>query len=181
MALMKKIIPLLFFILLLAACTPGGEPNPAPIVTQTVGGYPAPEVSSTQPGYPGPSNPESAQSAAEPAPTINPSLAQVKGTFHLEKPPSIPYVLYLAPTVKDSKGQEIVFNFDRNIAIPAVPDNQGDFNFVNVPPGRYGMIFDLIATSYLMTVPGKQETLLITVNGNETVDLGRLNYEAPPE
>ncbi len=184
MACMKKLTPLVLLILLLTACGPSSTPAPASkaATVPASSGYPAPAASSpTKPGYPAPSNGGSTEEAASPTATIDPALGQVKGVFHLEKIPDMPFVLYLAPTVKDSKGQEIVVNFNRDISIPAVPDRQGNFTFVNVPPGRYGLVYDAIGTSFLMTVPGKQETLIITVNGNETVNLGQLNYEAPPE
>ncbi len=94
--------------------------------------------------------------------------------------PAMVYVLYLSPTVKDNQGREIIVNFDRNISILAEPNERGQFSFVNVPPGQYGLVYDAISTSYLMSIPGKDETLLITVNGNETIDLGVLKYENPP-
>jgi hypothetical protein len=183
--MMKKFISL-FLPLLIAACastTPTSSPSPAVQPEETTAGaYPAPvEMMATlPPGYPAPLSNDSSDSIPPSSPTIDPNLAQVKGVFQLLEEPSMVFVLYLAPTVKDADGREIVVNFNREIAIPSVPDEKGNFLFVNVPPGNYGLVYDAISTSYLMTEPGKPQSLIIKVNGNETIDLGLLKYENPP-
>jgi hypothetical protein len=56
----------------------------------------------------------------------------------------------------------------------------GVFVINNVPPGRYGLVLDLVATSYILRKPGVNEDLVITVEPDTQVDLGSLVYDELP-
>lgn len=179
---MKKIVySLALFLLFLSGCgtiTPTSQD-----ITDSSpynGDYPLPAGSndSLSSGYPEPTNNE--RQVTIPNPTQDLQLGQVKGKFLIDGKPSSGFVLYLAPVVSDAEGTEIVVNFERTKSYSTAPDEHGTFTFGNIPSGRYGLVFDQISASYLMTWPGKEDSLIISVENGKTLDLGPLDYEAPP-
>lgn len=181
---MKRII-LILMLLLLSACsstptaavsTPeatGGEP-----ASDYPAGYPVPQVNPTEnrEGYPAPE----ATPTAEPSPTPDATKGNIKGQILLKGQPVTHGVLYFSEVIKDENGQEIVVTFDRYSPFRSTMDANGNFYVANLPPGRYGVVFDLVTNSFLLMTPDQKQSLIVTVAENETLDMGALDYQDLP-
>jgi hypothetical protein len=88
--------------------------------------------------------------------------------------------LYLAETIKDNTGREVVAAMDRVRSPRTVTDDQGRFVFPNISPGNYGLVLDYVFESYLLLKPDSQEALLIEVSAEKQIDLGTLLYDSLP-
>ncbi len=60
-------------------------------------------------------------------------------------------------------------------------DEDGFFAIRDVPPGRYGLVLDLVMSSYILRQPGAGGDLVIAVEADEQVDLGTLVYDQLPD
>lgn len=181
MDMAKKIIFILL-IFLFSACTPSTKTSTM-FPTQEIQGtdYPVTTEPEGEPIPPYPVEEETETvSSYDQIPTPDSALGQVKGTFIIEGKPMTMYRIYLAKVLADSEGLEIVVGFERSESYPAYVDEEGNFYFANVLPGRYGLILDQVTRSFLMTWPGKEDSLIITVDANKVLDLGVLEYETPP-
>lgn len=119
-----------------------------------------------------------------PTVTMAPGTGRVNGVLQVgtsvEQQPAKNALLYLAETIKDSSGIDSFAALDRINSPKTVSDDQGRFVFSNVPPGKYGLILDVITNSYLLMKPGSEEALLIEVSAEQQVDLGTLLYDSLP-
>lgn len=89
--------------------------------------------------------------------------------------------LYLAPAIKDEKGQEAFVGFDRQSPLQSITDSQGCFAFYDIPVGRYGLVLDDIISSYLLMRPDGQDAMLVVITDETTLqDLGQLIYDSLP-
>lgn len=88
--------------------------------------------------------------------------------------------LFLAPIGKTEEGVEVAAILDRLSNPRATTDNGGNFSFYNVPPGRYGLVFDQVPQSFLLNRPPKGDSLVIEVTAGEVTDVGRLVYDEFP-
>jgi len=122
--------------------------------------------------------------APAPTETLRPDIGRVFGVLQVRlestTQPITNTILYLAPTVRDSTGKEVLFGFERTSPLKIVTDNEGRFVFSNVPPGNYGLVVDKIIASYLLLKPDSEEALLIQVSGGQEANLGILVYESLP-
>lgn len=163
-----------------AEITPG---YPAPLQDATPdSSYPAPPVY-TGPGYPEPdiAATQAAGLAAQvELPEQDPDLGSVTGVLLTNNTPVVNATLYLAEVLKDDQGRESVASFDRVNSPRTFTDAQGRFRFVNVPPGRYGLVLDKILDSYLLNDPETGGQFLITVEVGQEADLGELDHEDLP-
>jgi len=107
-------------------------------------------------------------------------MGRVSGILQVGSHPAKNALLYLAETIKDSAGIDSFAAMDRIRSPKAVADDQGRFVFSNVPPGNYGLILDVITSSYLLMKPDSEEVLLIEVSAEKQVDLGTLLYDSLP-
>ena len=89
-------------------------------------------------------------------------------------------ILYLAETLRGDSGEESLAAFDRVRSPRTQTDDQGRFVFMNVQPGKYGLVLDTVVNSYLLLWPGEQEAILIEISKGETVDLGTLTFDSLP-
>lgn len=166
---------------------PTNIPKTAPTNTLNEQAYPAPPLSGAYPAptsynpYPEPGteplSPATESPTAIPQ-TPNPNLGVVKGSLLLVDQPVGRVILYLAEVVTSASGGRVVA-LDRTKSIRATTDEQGNFVFINVPPGVYGLVFDRIIDSYLLLMPAGDD-LIMTITANEQIDLGALNYDDLP-
>ncbi len=146
-------------------------------------GYPAPGQNNA--AYPPPAQAQPTQ-PSEPLveATQDPAMGSVIGVLQLLEGGSAKPVggqtLYLARVIVGSDGQERAASFSQQTAPRARTDDQGAFRFVNVPPGRYGLVIDIVIESYLLNDPTSGASLLLTVEGPQVVDLGELAFTTLP-
>jgi hypothetical protein len=155
------------------------------VVAPTPGsGYPA---QIDIPPYPGsvasaPSQP--IQTTPEITQTTDPQMGIVKGTLQFgtegDHEPVAGQLLYLGEIIKDSEGEERVASLNRSASPRTYTDPDGSFQFINVPPGRYGLILDTVIEAYLLSDPQTGASFAMTVNSGETLELGDLVYEDLP-
>lgn len=117
-------------------------------------------------------------------PTPVPGMGSVRGAlFVRENGVEVPVrgaLLFLAPTVRTAEGVEVAVGLDRTSAPYAHTDENGNFYFYNVPPGRYGLVFDLLSQAFLLNRPFDGGDLIITVTADQTTSLDRLVYDRLP-
>ena len=117
-------------------------------------------------------------------PTTNPEKASISGVLMTQSEngsePVPNAILYLAETIEDETGVEAFAALDRVNSPKAITNENGEFNFFDVPPGQYGLVLDRIVNSYLLLHPGEQEVILIVAERGEAVDLGTLIYDELP-
>lgn len=183
---MKKLVFFIVFILFLSACS-----SPTPVATTTpeetppteasAEAYPAPTVFQ-DPAYPEPEDSASPQPVASPSPLPDPGLetGHVTGILLQSGEPAANAILYLAEVIADDQGEERVASYDRVNSPKSVTDNQGNFAFTDIPPGKYGLVLDVVVSAYLLLDPETGEQFLFTISGGEITDLGELDHEDLP-
>jgi hypothetical protein len=62
----------------------------------------------------------------------------------------------------------------------ALTDGNGRFVFTDIPPGKYTLILDKIAETYLLDHPEDASDLLIIPEAGQVLDLGELVYSQLP-
>jgi len=111
-------------------------------------------------------------------------LGAVKGVLQLKTSTGIKpvdhVILYLAEVVRDTEGNERVVSMDRINSPRAYTDTDGYFEFINVPPSKYGLVLDTITNSYLLGHPVTGEDMLFEVKAGEVLDVGALIYDLLP-
>lgn len=193
--MLYRLLCFVILAVLLGACNPTTTPDPvnqtnSPAITSEAAAYPYPSVDLTagQTGYPAPNLttdpypiPTTDFSVLLVEVTPDPMMGQVTGEILLKGKP-LPYQLFfLADVLKDNKtGMELATALDRSSAPSTVSNEEGVFNFANVPPGRYGLIFINATDTYLLLYPGKQEAILVTVEEGGKIDLGVLDFDDLP-
>ena len=116
------------------------------------------------------------------APTWTPDaqLSQVIGRLLLRGKPVADLNLYLGGTIKDSQGLEFAASLNRLQDPTALTDKDGNFHFMNVPPGRYVLIIDNVTSVSLLMDPTGNQAILLTLEPGDKKDLGVLDYTDLP-
>jgi len=184
---------------LLAACSQpaqipqGDSPTAAPATGQ---GYPAPASGTAPAGdssaypapassaaYPSPEAPANDEPLVVPQPSSN-EVGVVSGTLIRIKddgsrePVGIG-ALYLGGLLADEGGTEGMVSVDKTTDPQAQINSRGEFVFVDVPAGRYGLMYDNYRNMILLNDPETSGAFIIEVAGGETKDLGELGYPLP--
>ncbi len=185
--------------------TPEATSAPAPTAAGT-DAYPAPNSAypgpnSAYPGpnsaYPGPNSAYPGPGAADFGPTVSsepivvpePSSADV-GVAHGklfritdsgEREPLAGYNVYLGNILRNNQGDESLVQLDRGTAPRAQLNALGEFVFVDVPAGRYGLMLDMVRGAVLLNDPDDGSDLIIEIQGGQVIDLGEMAYPLPVE
>jgi hypothetical protein len=152
--------------------------------------YPGPAETSAYPSpqngyndyspYPYPMPTSQGNGSILPTFTTDPSMGNVTGRL-LENDSGVENItLYLAEVLKDKTNRDIVAGLDRANSPVAVTTKNGLFTFVNVTPGRYALILDVITNQFMMNYPGEDSPIIIQVESGSEMDLGELNYDSLP-
>ena len=161
--------------------TESGYPSP-PIETTVESGYPPPVEIPTVAGYPEPNSDQSGEFYATPGPIPQASSSSgvVVGTILVNNEPIPNLTIYLAEVLVDGEGQERVASYDRVNSPRAFTDEEGQFVFVNIIPGKYGLVLDTVLSSYLLHLPQEDIALAINVAAGEVTSVELLNYDSLP-
>jgi protocatechuate 3,4-dioxygenase beta subunit len=117
-----------------------------------------------------------------PTQTTNPEYGIVTGTILLAGNPVAGKILYLAELIVSTDGQEIAAGLNPASSPMAITDENGYFKFVNVQPGRYGMIIDTGISSSLVMMPNSpNEAIKIQVESKSKIDMGTMDYTELPD
>jgi len=87
--------------------------------------------------------------------------------------------LYLGTLLKTADGVDAMVQLDRNTSPATTTNGLGQFLFVDLPPGRYGLMLDAIEGALLLNRPDDGTDLIIEVTGGQVNDLGELAYPFP--
>jgi hypothetical protein len=91
------------------------------------------------------------------------------------------YNLYLGNILQNNEGNESLVELDRGTAPKAQLNALGEFVFVDVPAGRYGLMIDLVRGAALLNDPDDGSDLIVEIQGGQIVDLGEMAYPLPVE
>ncbi len=188
-----RILTIALFAMVMVGCA-SAEPTQAPknLVTPQATAYPGTGLSpeGAYPGYPAPTPPPSLESTSYPEPIVVQNIAtpttaagtgKVTGKMLLKGVIVKNVALGLGAVLKSKEGAELVTSFGRPQSPTADTRDDGTFTFVNVPPGRYGLIFADLPETYLLIYPGKKDAILMTVEAEKTLDLGVLDFADLPK
>jgi len=188
---------------LLSACSaPSAQPSTNTAVPTVPGEQPAATAVSAYPGpgatgaYPGPgaTGAYPAPGNEPPAPTVSmepiivpqPASGEVgitTGTlYRIDGENRIPITnatLYLGALLQTAEGVDAMVQMDRNVAPKTITNGLGQFLFLDLPPGRYGLMLDAIEGALLLNQPDDGTDLIIEVTGGQVNDLGELAYPFP--
>lgn len=200
MRLLRLLPLMLLAVALLGACSQAATPPAQPTTESTsvpseqpaataAGAYPAPDSA-----YPAPNNSAAYPGGEPPAPTVDsnpivvpqPASAEVgvlTGTiFRIEgdQRTAIPGArLVLGTLLQTTEGVDAGVQLDRNVAPATTTNGLGQFVFADVPPGRYGLMFDAVEGVLLLNNPEDGGDMIIEITGGEVIDLGELAYPLP--
>lgn len=142
--------------------------------------YPFPIEEPSQSDYPVPQ--EGATSVVVlPQVTRDQSLGSIKGRILLNGKPVQFADLYLAELLVNEEGKEVVFSFDRYSPLRTQTNQNGEFEFLNVPDGKYGLVYDIVVESVLLLDPQTGDQLKFIIEGGKSIDTGDLDFRELPK
>jgi hypothetical protein len=200
---------LVLFLLVLVGCSSPETPTPtdtSPAPEPTTETYPTPDDTETE-TYPEPDDaqpeaypePSGAEVAPYPMSTDISEPTVTPGAFLVPTPSTGEVgvvtgqllrledgetegmddaVLYLGGIIQADEGLELV-ELDKQVAPMAETDALGNFVFTDVPPERYGLMYDTPRGTLLLKNPETSQDMIIEVTGGEVISLGELPYELP--
>ncbi len=86
----------------------------------------------------------------------------------------------LGETLSDDDDIERIVAYDPSAAPVSYTNSTGRFRFENLKPGRYGLILDIVLSSFLLFQEGTPNAILFDITAGEVTDLGRLEYSELP-
>ena len=90
--------------------------------------------------------------------------------------PVVDVKLAIGETLSDDEDTERVVAYDPSSAPVAYTDSSGRFVFENLQSGRYGLILDIVLSSFLLYQEGTLNAILFDITDGEMTDLGNLEY-----
>lgn len=142
--------------------------------------YPFPMEEPSQSGYPAPQG-EANSVAVLPQVTRDPLLGSIKGRILLNGKPVQFADLYLAELLVNEEGKEVVFSFDRHSSLRTQTNQNGEFEFLNVPDGKYGLVYDVIVESVLLLDPRTGDQLKFIIEGGQSIETDDLDFLELPK
>ncbi|MCY3711175.1 MAG: hypothetical protein OXG26_19980 [Caldilineaceae bacterium] len=88
--------------------------------------------------------------------------------------------LAIGETLSDDEGTERVVAYDPSTAPITYTDASGRFMFEDLESGRYGLILDIVMSSFLLYQEGTLDAVLFEITDGEMTDLGNLEYSELP-
>lgn len=85
--------------------------------------------------------------------------------------------LYLAKLLPDDDFP--LFELEMGVSPKATMYETGEFIIIDVPPGRYGLVFWTPLNSFLINDPKTGTTLIVTVQADKLIDLGKVTPPSP--
>ena len=178
----KKFILFISLIVISSSCStviPSGTTTPTS-TNQIATAYPPyipPTELPTKNGYPAPIEilPTSMTG------TMDPQKGEVVGVLQLKGAPVASTNLYLADIIPNPQATEVAVHMERGKSPSALTDQNGNFNFVNIPPGRYALMFDAPPNAYLLLDLKTHLAITVSVTAGAKADLGTLNYDDLPK
>jgi hypothetical protein len=106
----------------------------------------------------------------------SPGKAVLKGRIDRSQPSNVLLgEMFLGKAVPTSNPEVDLIELDEKTAPKAlVRRDTGDFIFIDVEPGKYGLIVWQPTDSHLVDDPKTQQTLFVTLEPNQTQDVGTL-------
>lgn len=144
---------------------------PYPSVATVPSVYPYPLPMATEPTY---------FATLGPVPTPGTDWGVVTGRLFMNKKAMSNAKLYLADLSKDDKGTETIASYSASSSPWAYSDENGNFAFSQIPPGRYSLVYYFVVDSFLLNEPGEDKSLILTVESGKVTDLGDLYYTDLP-
>lgn len=91
-------------------------------------------------------------------------------------------IIAVADVLTNTESAEAVaaFRYQAQASPQTNTDENGFFAISNVPPGRYGLVLDMVMTSFILRQPGVNEDMVVTVEADAQVDMGPLVYDKLP-
>ncbi|NJM05094.1 hypothetical protein HC891_00960 [Candidatus Gracilibacteria bacterium] len=197
---------LTFLLLTLVACNaPAVEPTNVPAETSNT---PAPDASTyplpaatadsayplptPQSPYPGPGGGAAGAVptvAAESGPLVVPTPGAETGVVigkFLNNPPDgtgvVPIagrILFLGRVISNAAGVEGLVEIDRLTAPNAVINADGEFAFIDITPGSYGVMIDTVQGPQLLNDPETGVSMVVEVVAGQIVDIGEKTFVIP--
>ncbi|MBN1371483.1 MAG: hypothetical protein JW987_06045 [Anaerolineaceae bacterium] len=178
---MKKYF-LIALIFLLTSCSPGVSTSATSAVTENLASTPVDNIENAYPviietAYPIEMPNPDTSIQTEPSASGTGTLT---GTILLNGRPVVNVNLFLAQTLTNSEGAEIVAEMDVVTSPRSFTNSAGEFIITNIKPGRYALILDIAVKSFLLTFPDNQETILMTIEPDLIIELGVLDFTELP-
>lgn len=144
--------------------------------------YPPPAIIPTVAGYPEPNSDLGVELDATPGPVPEPSSSSgvVVGVIQVNNEPIPNLTIYLAEVLTDGEGLERVASYDRVMSPRAFTNEDGQFVFSNILPGRYGLVLDTVLSAYLLHLPQEDTAMVITVEAGQVTEIELLDYDSLP-
>jgi hypothetical protein len=103
-------------------------------------------------------------------PTSQPGMGTVQGVLAR----GMGGDLYLAKLLPDDEFP--LFELEMEVSPKAIMSEMGEFIFINVPPGRYGLVFWTPLNSSLINDPRTDTTLVISVEADKPINMGEIDF-----
>lgn len=92
--------------------------------------------------------------------------------------PVVNMIVGLAEVIRDDDGVPRVAGYDAANAFRTTTDDFGRFAIDEVAPGTYAIIVDAVITSIMLADPVTGDPILVDVEPDSVVDIGRLDYDS---